>query len=96
MVAGNCLNFSPFNECKARVKNPGFFLKLNGLISVGLCLWLMHCEHFCLLNSSFYFSPKITLALMDVVKPDEQTPIRELIPFGQMLDVFWFRSALHP
>ena len=25
MVAGNCLNFSPFNECKARVKNLGFF-----------------------------------------------------------------------
>jgi hypothetical protein len=33
---------------------------------------------------------------MDAVKPDEQTPIRELIPFGQMLDIFWFRSAPHP
>jgi hypothetical protein len=33
---------------------------------------------------------------MDVVKPDEQTPIIELIPFGQMLDIFWFRSTPHP
>jgi hypothetical protein len=33
---------------------------------------------------------------MDAVKSDEQTLIRELIPFGQMSDFFWFRSAPHP
>ena len=33
---------------------------------------------------------------MDAVKPDEQIQIRDLIPFGQMLDIFWFRSAPHP
>ena len=33
---------------------------------------------------------------MDAVKPDEQIPIREMIPFGQTLDVFGFRSAPRP
>ena len=41
MAVGRYLSFSPFNNFEARVLRPGFFLKLNGLINVGLCLWLM-------------------------------------------------------
>ncbi len=47
----------------------------------------------CSMLSRLIAASKLKLALMDAVKPDEQTPIRELIPFGQMSD--FFGSAAH-
>ena len=80
MAVGSYLSLSLLDECQARVFNPGFFFN-QVVLNVQLVL---------------IAASKIKLALMVAVKTDEQTPIRELIPFGQTFDFFWFRSAPHP
>ena len=94
MGVGHHLSFSPFNEFKARVKNPGFFNKV--VLNVQLHLQRLGCEHSFSFLAPLIAASKIKLTLMDAVKTDEQTPLRELIPFGQTLDFFGFRSAPGP